>query len=328
MTGITSDALDSCDIYKGNFILSARFFRGRVTKNVHRGLTDALVEALNLLRTISRFVAPWPCRQEGNMDTLIGNRWTLFVPALVVAAFAAPLFLSGQTPEESLIAPGSLTRAAYPALVCPATPELTGDSLVAHQRYQAAIAAYSQSPNITAAIWNKMGISYQMMLDSKDAMRCYKESLKLQSGNAQVINNLATVYASLKEYAQADRLYRKALKLDPRDASILKNLGTNLLAECKYGKGWETYQRALDADPKIFSNSTNPKVENPGSVQQRGAMNYYMALGCVRSGYTGCALQYLRAALDEGFTSGKKIASDAEFASLRANPVFQQLVAE
>jgi len=236
--------------------------------------------------------------------------------------------LAGQTPEESRAEPGSAALPVSVSRTHPATPVQTGDSLVAQKRYQSAIAAYSESPQMTAAIWNKMGIAYQMMLNTKEAARCYKQSLKLEPDSAQVLNNLATVYASTKQYGQADRLYRKALKLDPHNAPILKNLGTDLLTERKYDKGWEAYQQALAADPRIFANSTNPKVENPASVQQRGAMNYYMALGCARSGYTDCALQYLRAALDEGFTSRKKVASDAEFASLRANPVFQQLVVE
>jgi len=262
------------------------------------------------------------------MGKLNGSRWIPVVPALFVATFGVPLSMVGQTPEQSLVEPGSVALPASSARVHRPTPEMTGDSLAAHQRYQAAIAAYSQSPHMTAAIWNKMGISYQMIFNSKDAMRCYKESLKLEPANAQVLNNLATVYASLKQYGQADRHYRKALKLDPHNAPILKNLGTDLLTERKYDKGWDAYQQALAADPNIFSNSTNPKVENPASVQQRGAMNYYMALGCARSGCTDCALQYLRAALDEGFTSRKKVASEAEFASLRTNPVFQQLIAE
>ena len=57
-------------------------------------------------------------------------------------------------------------------------------------------------------------------------------------------------------------------------------------------------------------------------------MNYYMAAGCARAGYADCALQYLRMALDEGFTTRKKVANDVEFASLRANPAFKQLMAE
>ena len=57
-------------------------------------------------------------------------------------------------------------------------------------------------------------------------------------------------------------------------------------------------------------------------------MNYYMAAGCASAGYTDCALEYLRRALDEGFVTRKKIASDSEFATLRSNPAFQQLIAE
>jgi tetratricopeptide (TPR) repeat protein len=260
------------------------------------------------------------------MRRLKVNRWTLVVPAMLAAG--AAITLSGQSPEKSLIEPSSLTVPTLPSNANQPTPEQEGDSLAARQRYQAAIAAYSKSPQMTAAIWNKMGIAYQMMFNSKDATRCYKESLKLEPHNPQVLNNLGTVYASMKEYGQADRLYRKALKLDPRNAAILKNLGTDLLSEKRYDKGWEAYQQAIAIDPQIFADHNNPKVANPATVQERGAMNYYMALGCARSGYTDCALEYLRAALDEGFTSRKKVANDAQFASLRANPAFQRLMAE
>jgi tetratricopeptide (TPR) repeat protein len=256
------------------------------------------------------------------------NRWIVAGPAFLVAILGLKGELCAQASDPSA-APSIVQPASAP--VTPArtpTPEETGDSLAAHQRYQSAIEAYSKAPEMTAELWNKMGISYQMMLNSHEAMRCYKESLKLDPRNPLVLNNLGTVYASLKDYGQADRLYRKAIKLDPRNAPILKNLGTNLLAEKRYDKGWAAYQEAIAVDPEIFNDRGNPKVENPASIQDRGAMNYYMALGCARSGYADCALQYLRAALDEGFTSRKKVAADAQFASLRANPAFQQLLAE
>jgi Tfp pilus assembly protein PilF len=181
---------------------------------------------------------------------------------------------------------------------------------------------------MSAAIWNKMGIAYQMMFNARDAARCYRESLKLQPGDAQVLNNFGTLYAQLKEYGQADRMYRKALKIDPHSALTYKNLGTNLLAEHKYDKGYEAYKQAVAIDPEIFTEHAGPMVENASNVKERGAMNYYMALGCVNAGHTDCALEYLRLALDEGFVTRKKIATDAEFASLRSNPAFQQLIAE
>ena len=251
------------------------------------------------------------------------------VAILFALALAVPRSLPAQAsgPSQAPAAPPSAT-ATTSAHTTPPTAEQLGDSLAARQRYQAAIAAYSKSPEMTAAIWNKMGIAYQMMFNSKDATRCYKLSLGFDPRNPQVLNNLATVYASLKDYGHADRLYRKALKFDPKSALILKNLGTNLLAEHKYNKGWEAYQQALAIDPQIFSNHDTPSVNDPSSIQERGAMNYYMAAGCARAGYADCALQYLRMALDEGFTTRKKVANDVEFASLRSNPAFMQLLAE
>lgn len=249
------------------------------------------------------------------------SRWIIFLPMLAVT-----LGTSQAQPTQSSSPSPPSASAATPQT--PPTPEQLGDTMAAHQRYQAAIAAYSKAPQMSAAIWNKMGIAYQMLFNSKDATRCYKESLKLDPANAQVMNNLATVYASLKLYGQADRMYRKALKLDPKSAIVLKNYGTNLLAEHKYNRGWEAYKQALAIDPEIFADHNGPAVENPSNVQERGAMNYYMAAGCARAGYTDCALQYLRMALDEGFTTRKKVESDIQFASLRDNPAFKQLLAE
>jgi len=265
-------------------------------------------------------------------DAFKPNRWILST-ALFALSFAVSRNLPAQAPTQTnspSAAPAATTSASQPATPPQRQPtdEEIGDSLNAHQRYQAAIAAYAKAPEMTAEIWNKMGIDYQMMFNSKDASRCYKESLKLDPRNPQVLNNLGTVYASQKEYSSAERLYRKALKFDPHSALILKNLGTNLLAEHRYDKGWAAYQRALAIDPHIFSDNGSPSVDDPSSIQARGAMNYYMAAGCARAGYADCALQYLRMALDEGFTTRKKVANDSEFASLHDNPAFKQLLAE
>ncbi|HWT65281.1 MAG TPA: tetratricopeptide repeat protein [Terracidiphilus sp.] len=205
-------------------------------------------------------------------------------------------------------------------------PETVGDVMLARRRYQAAIEAYKKVPQPTASIWNKMGISYQMMFDLEDAMRCYQASLKLDPKNVSVLNNLGTVYDSQKDYGKAVKMYRKALKIQPKSALILKNLGTDLLAQHKYEKGWEVYKSALDADPQIFDRQNGPRVENPASVQDRGAMNYYMAKGCVRAGRNEQAIEYLRSALSEGFTSPQKVALDREFAVLHGLPAFDRLI--
>jgi Tfp pilus assembly protein PilF len=245
---------------------------------------------------------------------------------------AGPHFLAAQTPTPDTPAatpvatPAGAAAAPLSNPTTPPTHEELGDTLAVHKRYQAAIEEYSKAPR-SAAVWNKMGIAYQMMFNSKDAARCYRESLKLDSRNPQVLNNMATIYDSLKQYGTAEHFYRKALKGDPRSPLILKNLGTNLLAQHKYNRGWDEYKKALAIDPQVFADRSSPQVQNPSTVAERGAMNYYMALGCARAGQTECALQYLRLALNEGFTSPKKVASDEEFASLRDNPDFKEMLA-
>ncbi len=238
----------------------------------------------------------------------------------------APVPVQAPGPVPAQAPPAPMAAKAGPVLSPPPTPEELGDTLTIHQRYQAALAAYAKAPP-SAAVLNKMGIAYQMMFNLRDATRCYKESLELDPKNADVLNNLGTIYDSVKEYGQAEKYYKKALKLDPKSALVLKNLGTNLLSQHKYNRGWEMYEQALAVDPQIFEDRNSPQVQNPTSVQQRGVMNYYMAVGCVRVGQTACALQYLRMAMDEGYTTPKKVASDLAFASLRDNPDFKLLLA-
>jgi len=196
------------------------------------------------------------------------------------------------------------------------------------KRYQLAIAAYKKVQPPRASVWNKMGIAYQMMFNLKEAQRCYKESMKLDPKNSTTVNNLATTYDSMKKYKDAEKTYRKALKIAPNSAIIYKNLGTNLLTQHKYQAGLDAYKQAMTLDPQIFQDRNSPRVSNPANVQDRGAMNYYMALGCLHSGQTDCALQYLRNALNEGYVTPKKLATDDQFLSLRDNPAFQQMLAD
>ena len=245
------------------------------------------------------------------------------LPAQTLADEPAPP--SAQVPSQPAATPSASTLPAAPD-VQPA-PEDVGDSLEARQRYQAAIAAYSKIPDPSAVVWNKMGIAYQMMFNSKDAIRCYNASIKLDPRNSSVLNNLGTVYDSLKQYATGERYYRRANKIDPHSALILRNLGSNQLSQHKYKKGWEAYQSALAIDPQIFQSRSSASVTNPVSTQERGAMHYYMAKGCISAGNSECAIDNLRLALNEGYTNPRKIAADVSFASLRELPAFQQLIA-
>jgi tetratricopeptide (TPR) repeat protein len=251
------------------------------------------------------------------------DRRLLPASALMAAIVTTSSIGVAQSPAAASTAP---TKSAIQQSPVQPTQEQIGDSLMAHQRYQAAIEAYKKAPNNNPDVWNKMGIAYQLMFNLTDAMHCYRTSYKLNSRNSTVLNNLGTVYDALKQYHNAEKMYRKALKLDPQSALIRKNLGTNLLGQHKYQKGWAEYVAALKLDPQIFDYNARPRIENPASVSDRGAMNFYMAKGCVRAGMPERAVEYLRMAINEGYTSPKKIIADNEFATLHNLPAFQELI--
>ena len=256
-----------------------------------------------------------------------------FLPALTLMAaiVSTPGSSLAQSPAvhppDATPNPASQTASTTTSTKTTPTAEQLGDALMAHQRYQAAIEAYKKAPSDDPAVWNKMGIAYQLMFNLTDAMHCYRTSDKLGPKNSNVLNNLGTVYDALKEYHNAEKMYRKALKIDPNSALVRKNLGTNLLAQHRYEKGWEQYKAALKIDPAIFDDNSRPRIQNPASVSDRGAMNYYLAKGCVRAGMPERAIQYLRMALNEGYASPKKIIADNEFASLHGLPEFEELLA-
>jgi tetratricopeptide (TPR) repeat protein len=255
------------------------------------------------------------------MNRLDPFRW---LPAFVaLAAFQTPAVLA-QLPASAPAGAQTQSETIAPQLL---SPEELGDTLMAHQRYQAAIDAYKRAPTDSPIVWNKLGIAYQMMFEFDEADRCYRTSLKLNPRSAIVLNNLGSIYSSLQRYSAAERMFRKALKIDPHSAMILKNLGTDQLAQHKYKQGARSYQAALALDPHILEPSSGPRTQSPATIQDRGAMNYYMALGCVRVGLNQEAIEYLRMAFNEGFINPRKVAADSQFASLRGIPAFDRLVA-
>lgn len=205
--------------------------------------------------------------------------------------------------------------------------EQKGDSLEASGHYQAASNAYAQIAHPSAAVWNKLGESYQMLYDLKDAMRCYKESLKLRPANPGVLNNLGTVEELLGDHSAAERDYRRALKNDPNNAQILKNLGTSLLMQGENDKSAAAYKKALNLNPHILDAYPGPRVEEDEG-KLAGVASYIKAQSCARAGLIDCALSYLQRAFNEGSATVKRVSTDADFASLRGTPALARLLAQ
>jgi tetratricopeptide (TPR) repeat protein len=252
------------------------------------------------------------------------SAWMLTVILFLCPNLSAQAQTQVAAIESADASSGTAPRPALPAH----TPMETGDSLFSQRSYEAAIAAYSAAPQMTAALWNRIGISYEMMNDIAEAVRSYKRSLKIEPNNPLALNNLATIDASRREFGDAEREVRKALKLDPNFALAYMNLGTILISEQKLKQGQDAYAKAMAIDPAIFNARNRPKTDNSAPAHDRGAMNYSIAAACARAGSIECALQYLRSSLNEGYATPGKVAADNQFANIAGNPEFQRLLAE
>lgn len=249
------------------------------------------------------------------------NWWFVGLAALALGLPTAPV-----PAQIATSAPLQMTPAPSAIPGFHPTHEDIGDSLMARGQYQAAIEQYKQATP-SAELLNKTGVAYQLLYNTGDAARCYKEALREDPNNPKYLNNMGSVYMSNREYGRAVRSFRRAARLDSTSALYQKNLGTALFADRSYKKGWVAYQAALKLDPQIFDHSTSIRIENPGTIQDRGAMNYYMAKGCMKAGLPERAIEYLRLALNEGFTTPKKVIADTEFDSLHKMPAFLQMMA-
>ena len=211
------------------------------------------------------------------------------------------------------------------------TSEKRGDIYMARKLYREAVDAYQQALRAepkSHILYNKLGIANHQQLQLDRARQYYERAVRLNKRYSEAINNLGTIHYARGGYRQAISSYKKALVISPNSASIHSNLGTAYFARKRYKDASEHYRTALSLDSEIFEHRGGfGSLLQERSVQDRARFHYYMAKTYAAAGYVERALSYLRKALEEGLKEKEKIPEEAEFASLRANPEFQQLLA-
>lgn len=229
--------------------------------------------------------------------------------------------LRAETKQDGLVKPP-----APPPKDIPVTPEMRGDIYMARKMYREAVEAYKSAPN-SAIIANKTGIAYHHMLELGVARKYYERATKLDKKYAEALNNLGTVFYAQKNYRRAISQYQKALKESPDSASIWSNLGTAEFARKKYDEAMKCYEKALSLDPDVFERrGTAGVLLQERSVEERAKFHYYQAKLYAKQGQTERALLYLRKALEEGLKDRDKIKDEPDFAAMRENKEFLELI--
>jgi tetratricopeptide (TPR) repeat protein len=258
---------------------------------------------------------------------------------LLAAVFPTPSLLAqfhpfGQTrsTEQVEVSSPAVRRAeAPPSDAAPASLEQRGDVLRAEKSYLDALdyyrAALAKNPN-NAALYNKIGINELQMARFSEARKDFERAIKIDRGFADAHNNLGVIFYLQKKYGAAIKRYEDAIKLREDSASFYSNLGAAYFSKKDYVRASLTYNQALQLDPEIFERTSHSGVlAQMSSPGDRAHFYYVLARLYAQSGITDRSLQYLRRAMEEGYKGIEDVYKDAEFAALRKDPRFTQLMA-
>jgi len=210
----------------------------------------------------------------------------------------------------------------------PLSYETRGDIYMARKMYREAIDMYRQGAPNSAVLANKIGIGFHQMTQLRLAMKNYERAIKLDSKYPEPVNNLGTIYYAQKDFNRAIKCYKRALRRDPQSASVYSNLGAAYFGERQYKLATAAYQRAVQLDPNVLeAHGSYGTLMLERSVEDRANFDLYMAEMYAGLGDKERVLLYLRKAMEEGIRK-QKIVGMSQFAGLKGDPAFLELLAE
>jgi|SRR5438477_7033332 tetratricopeptide (TPR) repeat protein len=265
----------------------------------------------------------------------MGRQVLLFLlAALLAAAVYASPSPSAQvhSAEQVQVTPPPVRRAEAPATDATVKDlEQRGDTLRAEKSYLDALdyyrAALAKDPS-NAKLHNKIGIDELQMARFNEARKDFELAIKNDHQFADAYNNLGVIYYLQKKYGKAVKQYEQAIKLRQDSGSFYSNLGAAYFSRKQFEKASLAYNEALRIDPDIFERTSHTGVQaQMSSPADRAHFYYVLAKLYAKAGIADRSLQYLRRAMEEGYKGIEDVYKDDEFAGLRKDPRFTDLMA-
>ncbi|MGC2196032.1 MAG: tetratricopeptide repeat protein [Terriglobales bacterium] len=210
------------------------------------------------------------------------------------------------------------------------TLEQRGDSLRAQKLYLDALdyyrAALAKKPK-AATLYNKIGIVELLMQRWPDAKKSFESAIHADREYSDAYNNLGVIFYIGKKYGKAIDRYNKAIRYRDDAASYYSNLGAAFFSKKQFEKSVAAYGHALQLDPDVFERTSRTGVAAQMSKpEDRAHYDYVVAKLYAKMGVTERSLEYLRRAMEEGYKSIDSVYKDEEFAGLRKDPRFTELM--
>lgn len=260
---------------------------------------------------------------------------------LLVCSFVIPLLVShpsaGQNDQSgaSIQATAPATQVAPPPIpdgsASAATLESQGDQLRAEKRYLDSIDYYNVAlrKQPSALLWNKEGMSYLLLQRPDKAAKCFDHAIKIDKHGPEGYNNRGYVEQMKKNYDKAIRYYQKAITLRADDAVFYYNMGSSYFGKHDYVDAAKQYKEAFRLDPDIFIRVSRTGImAQATSPEDRAAFSFMVAKMYAQAGDVDRSLEYLRKAMEDGYKHINDVYKDTEFASMRTDKRFEQLMAQ
>jgi tetratricopeptide (TPR) repeat protein len=207
--------------------------------------------------------------------------------------------------------------------------EHQGDLLRAQKRYFDAIDYYhaALAQDATPLRYNKLGMAYLFLQQYKNAQKSFDQALKMNKDCAEAWNNRGFVEQMKKNYGKASKYYEHALALKPNAPTFHYNVASVYFARHKDQEAAQEYRAAYMIDPDIFNRVSRMGVlAQTSSPEDRAAFSFLVARMYAEAGDVDHSLEYLRKAMEEGYRDIKKVYTESDFATLRTDKRFTELM--
>jgi tetratricopeptide (TPR) repeat protein len=230
---------------------------------------------------------------------------------LVVLLISSTAALAQISHSEQVQISPPLVRAIDPPApdATAADLELQGDRLRGEKLYLDALDYYHAALNKKsgdARLLNKIGITELMMQRYKEARKSFERSIRSDRKFADAYNNLGVIFYEGRKYGAAVKQYEKAIQIDNSAASFFSNMGAAYFSK------------------RSFEQAVQAQLPSP---EDRARYDYTVAKLYAKMGLSEQSLEYLRKAMEAGYKDLKNVYKDVEFAQLRKNPRFTELMA-
>jgi tetratricopeptide (TPR) repeat protein len=209
------------------------------------------------------------------------------------------------------------------------TAELKGDLARIHENFGEAAGFYKTAIRATpseAKLYNKLGISYLQLREYGPARRAFSQAVKFDPRFTIAYNNLGATECLAKKYSAAIQHLKRALELDETSAPAHLNMAESWAGLGQMDRAMTEYARALELNADILSGSAEGVQVRVSTPEQRGRVDYLIAMAYARRGNVDGALEYLRRASEEHFSGLNKVYEDKLFASLWGDPRLEKIV--